>query len=210
MALLTLRVKLPQLALPRLSPPHNLRAHSGGRRIVPSLLQHRSNVRLQQCFALCQLLAQGSKRALLSAGVRLMRSLQPGNPTPRIITNNSITAPLAYWGDRTTNDPNVTVTFSVDMSRQVASGNSTNGLNTVTLRGNFNNWGETAMAPNPDPDTNIYSTVLDLPFYPLGASCSTEYKFYSSAPSLGGLSRRLRRSVASSESCTWSAGSASA
>jgi hypothetical protein len=58
MVLPTLRVKLLQLALPYLPPPNNLRADSGGRLIVPSLLQHRSNVRLQQRFALRHLLPQ--------------------------------------------------------------------------------------------------------------------------------------------------------
>ena len=96
MALLTLRVKLPQLALPRLSPPHNLRADSGGRRIVPSLLQHRSNVRLQQRFALRQLLPQRCKRALLPAGVGLMRSLQTGKPNAAFSLTSRIIVSTRY------------------------------------------------------------------------------------------------------------------
>jgi hypothetical protein len=89
--LLPLSVKLMQLALPSLPPPSNFGTHSSTRRILPSLLKHRRHVGLQHSLILRKLLAQSSKRALLSAGVRLMRSLQPGNPTPRIITNNRFT-----------------------------------------------------------------------------------------------------------------------
>jgi hypothetical protein len=53
------------------------------------------------------------------------------------ITSMNMSAPLAYWSDRKLTDPNVQVTYSVDMSLQEAVGNYTNGVTTVYVRGLF-------------------------------------------------------------------------
>ncbi|MCU0772630.1 MAG: hypothetical protein MUE94_12810 [Verrucomicrobia bacterium] len=99
------------------------------------------------------------------------------------ITSLTMTAPLAYWGDRKTSDPTVNVTYSVDMSLREASGLFTNGVSAVSLRGSFNGWGTTAMTNRPAPDTNIFDVVLSYPYTPIG-SCynSGFYKFYYNPP----------------------------
>jgi hypothetical protein len=55
------------------------------------------------------------------------------------------------------------VTFSVDMTVEIGSGNFTNGVNTVTVHGTFNNWGAGLSLTN-DPTSanpNVYSGTLD-------------------------------------------------
>jgi hypothetical protein len=69
------------------------------------------------------------------------------------------------------------ITFSVDMSAQVAAGTFTNGVNPVSVHGTFNTWGA-GLALTNDPSAanpNVYSGTLDDTVEANGAV--TSYKF---------------------------------
>ena len=73
------------------------------------------------------------------------------------------------------------VVFEVDMSVEVLSGNFTNGVSTVAIRGDFiNGWGETEMTELPPPNTNIYATTN---VYVVAAGSQEYFKYYIDAGS---------------------------
>lgn len=74
-----------------------------------------------------------------------------------------------------------TVVFEVDMSVEVLTGNFTNGVSTVALRGDvINGWGETEMTELPAPNTNIYATTNT---YVVAAGSQEYFKYYIDAGS---------------------------
>ncbi len=122
----------------------------------------------------------------------------PGEEQPLLLCNGvrtlnisspQITAPLAYWNDRSLSDPTNNVTFSVDMSLQLAAGRFTNG-NNVYARGSFNGWGDpnpalTALLLTNNPvavDSNVYRGVASIQA-PVGA-CGYQFKFWTDSPTM--------------------------
>jgi hypothetical protein len=111
----------------------------------------------------------------------------PGEETPLLSCNDvrsltisgpEVTAPLAYWSDRSLSDPTNHITFQVDMSVQQAVGGFDPSTDQVFLRGSFNNWSDPIpLASLPDPDTNIYAGTIELPNWPIGACI--KYKFFN-------------------------------
>jgi hypothetical protein len=81
-----------------------------------------------------------------------------------ILTGGDQVLPVLYYNDQPLGaTTNANVTFQVDMTPQVIAGSFTNGVSTVTLAGNINNWGQTDMANNPALSgnaSNIYSTTV--------------------------------------------------
>lgn len=97
------------------------------------------------------------------------------------LTNLSMAAPFACFGDRClTNPPVSTVNFEVDMSVAQNFGAFDPNVNGVTLPGSFNGWNTTALllTPKAAPDTNIYTNSLTFSYYPLGVQNVGFYKFY--------------------------------
>jgi hypothetical protein len=100
----------------------------------------------------------------------------PAQAVPIVFFNDSPYAPVA------TND----ITFQVDMSAQVLTGNFDPSSGTVELRGDFNGWGTPQILCTNDPaasNTNIYKTVVELKD---GVGASHSYKFWSSVSANGG------------------------
>jgi hypothetical protein len=100
----------------------------------------------------------------------------PAQAVPIVFFNDSPYAPVA------TND----ITFQVDMSAQVLTGNFDPSSGTVELRGDFNGWGTPQIFCTNDPaasNTNIYKTVVELKD---GVGASHSYKFWSSVSANGG------------------------
>jgi hypothetical protein len=110
---------------------------------------------------------------------------------PIVFFNDSPYAPVA------TND----ITFQVDMSAQILSGNFDPASGIVELRGDFNGWGTPQILCTNDPaalNTNIYKTVVELKD---GVGAFHSYKFWSSVSANGGWeivagNAALNRSVA--------------
>ena len=95
------------------------------------------------------------------------------------LTNTTMTAPFACFGDRClTNPPVSTVNFAVDMGLAKQFGVFDESTNWVVLRGTFNSWGETPMTQGAPPNTNIYSSALTYSYYPLNPANVGFYKAY--------------------------------
>ncbi len=71
------------------------------------------------------------------------------------------------------NAQNVNVTFQVDMSVQAAKGAFNPASDGVSVRGSFNDWGETAMTD--DDGDSVYVATVEI-----AANSSQEYKFFHS------------------------------
>ena len=87
----------------------------------------------------------------------------------RYLANADQTLPVVDFNDA----PSTLVTFNVDMSAVAATDTNFNP-DSVTLNGDFNNWGGgIAMTNNPAaPNTNLFSTVI-----PLGVGTTVNYQF---------------------------------
>ena len=97
------------------------------------------------------------------------------------ITGQNISAPLVYFGDRKLSDPNVAITFSVDMSLERNFGQFDPTLgHGVSMPGSFNGWstGALPLSQGVDPNTNIYSTTISYQHYPTNACNFGFYKFF--------------------------------
>jgi hypothetical protein len=78
------------------------------------------------------------------------------------------------------------VTFQVDMTAQVQSGDFDPASGTVELRGNFNSWGTPQILCTNDPtaiNTNLYKTVVH---FMDGVNALEQYKFWASVPANSG------------------------
>ena len=104
-----------------------------------------------------------------------------GNRT-LLITNFNESAPLAYFSDRKLSDPNVDITFKVDMSLARNFGQFDPTLHGVSMPGSFNGWntGVLPLSQGADPNTNIYSTTISYQHYPTNACNFGFYKFFIS------------------------------
>lgn len=99
-----------------------------------------------------------------------------------IITNSTQSAPPAAWSDRRLSDPTNNITFQVDMTLERAVGRFDPDVNSVYVRGSFNNWGTFGPLTNkPAPDTNIFVGVVTVENWPIGAC--VEYKYWHNGPS---------------------------
>lgn len=99
------------------------------------------------------------------------------------LTNLIMPTQFACFGDRCLSNPPVsTVNFAVDMSIARNFGVFDPSTNWVTLRGNFNDWGNSQpalqLAPKAAPDDNVYTNSVTYTYYPLGAQNIGFYKFY--------------------------------
>jgi hypothetical protein len=97
------------------------------------------------------------------------------------LNGTNLVTPLAYWGDRSLTDPTNSLTFQVDMTVEIATGNFTPGVDTIYARGTFNSWGTTVpLSPLTPPATNIYAGTVMLTNWPIGACI--KYKFQHDHP----------------------------
>lgn len=99
------------------------------------------------------------------------------------LTNLIMPTQFACFGDRClTNPPVSTVNFAVDMSTARNFGAFDPTTNWVTMRGSFNDWGNSQpalqLAPKAAPEDNIYTNSLTYTYYPLGAQNVGFYKFF--------------------------------
>ena len=100
----------------------------------------------------------------------------PTQAVPIVFFNDSPYSPVA------TND----VTFQVDMTAQILTGNFDPSTGTVEVRGDFNGWGTPQILCTNDPaglNTNIYKTVVEIKD---GVGAAHSYKFFASVPVNGG------------------------
>jgi len=100
-----------------------------------------------------------------------------------LITNVNMSAPLAYFSDRKLSDPNVNLTFNVDMSVERKFGQFDPDLgHGVAMPGSFNGWntGVLPLTPLPDPQTNIYTATISYQHYPTNSCNFGFYKFFIS------------------------------
>ena len=100
----------------------------------------------------------------------------PAQAVPIVFFNDSIYAPVA------TNE----ITFQVDMSAQILSGNFDPSSGTVEVRGDFNSWGTPQILCTNDlaaPNTNIYKAVVEIKD---GVGAAHSYKFFGTVPVNGG------------------------
>ena len=100
------------------------------------------------------------------------------------ITNASMSAPPAYWCDRKLSDPDINISFAVDMSLQESLGFFTNGVDSMYVRGSLSQigWGPGILLTNhPAPYTNVFSTVVTMRYTPI-PPCVNRYKFYIDRP----------------------------
>lgn len=105
--------------------------------------------------------------------------LNGGGNRTLTLTNTTMTAPFACFGDRCLSNPPVsTVNFTVDMGLAKQFGVFDESTNWVVLRGSFNSWGETPMTQGAPPNTNIYSSSLTYSYYPLNPANVGFYKAY--------------------------------
>jgi hypothetical protein len=104
--------------------------------------------------------------------------------------------PLVFFGDVpyapvATND----VTFQVDMTYQVLTGNFDPTTGTVEVRGDFNTWGTPQILCTNDPaalNTNLYKAVVRIVN---GVGATEYYKFWASVPANSGWETSGNRSV---------------
>jgi hypothetical protein len=100
----------------------------------------------------------------------------PTQAVPIVFFNDSPYSPVA------TND----ITFQVDMTAQILTGNFDPSSGTVELRGDFNGWGTPQILCTNDPaalNTNVYKTVVEMKD---GVGAMHSYKFFASVPVNGG------------------------
>lgn len=97
------------------------------------------------------------------------------------LTNTTIAAPFACFGDRCLSNPPVsTVNFAVNMGLAKNFGVYDQSTNWVVLRGNFNDWGNSQPAlqlAQASPNT-IYTGAVTYSYYPIGAQNVGFYKAY--------------------------------
>ena len=100
----------------------------------------------------------------------------PTQAVPIVFFNDSPYSPVA------TND----ITFQVDMTAQILTGNFDPSVGTVELRGDFNGWGTPQILCTNDPaapNTNIYKTVVEIKD---GVGATHSYKYFATVPVNGG------------------------